>query len=296
VRMGYLAGVALAFASVRAGAAEEASGTAAANLDTATASLDVVSDERATLLAANIPRHLQVENPVAPRIGGAVTGLLGAGVVVYALATETSFDTATTLMVAGSSVWAVGGVTTFLVSDGLARDVGISGASLGLGTFTLGLDMAGDEELSVAAIALASGLYLSSALAITGMLIRPRTPYAQLARDYQRVRTPAARAKLSPADVRAIERDFELATRPIPGAVIHLPTVLGASVSLVAAALEEESDVPPLAGLALMTGLFGMFTGEAFHTYEEDLEESGLSLSIGPAPTAGPGLALYGTF
>lgn len=249
---------------------------------------------RATLLAVHLEDMERRADVLPWGIGIAMAaGAAGvtAGVLVEDLTGRAGF-------IAGGAVMLGGGVASLVASEELRGPLAGSAYFGGIGLLALGVGL-DNRDFLVPGIAFAAGHGSSAALMLISAAIRPQTPASQLARDYERLRDPKLRARLTEAEVAAVEERYRLLEPAIDPRIMFAPMLVGNAVAAVALMERAATDEGRATVGALMLGVgvvwpvLVMLQPYDFEAYVLELEHAGITLSA--TPTLG-GASVSGTF
>jgi hypothetical protein len=244
--------------------------------------------ERAVLLAQVLPQAVRARS-----LGFMPPLLIAAGVT----AGVSGYVGRAPGIVAGGAVCVLGGAGFYAMSEQRNYELMAASAQAGMGLFYLGLPLSSPHERWQ--IPIGAGYLATSALTFVSFAYSAHPGRTRLVADLERVRTPAARSKLSAADVRELERDLYDTELFVPRWMLGLPLMAS---SAIAAAPLFDADISgrdkPLfaafAGLALLQGLTFSFAGETpAEAYRRSLEQGGLWVGWAPMPG---GVSVVGSF
>lgn len=244
--------------------------------------------ERAVLLAQVLPEALRVRSVWIgpPLVIAAGVGMGGLGVAGRAPG-----------LVVGGAIGVLGGAGFYLMPEGRNYELLIAASQASLGFYYAGLPLG--EPHQRWQIPIGVGYLGMSALSFVNFAYSTHPGRTRLRFDLDAVRTPEARARLTPADVRRLERDL-LDTEPfLPRWLLGLPLVAGGVLALAPAFDDDLRDgdralAGVLAGLALVQGMTFSFAGETpGERYRSSLERGDLRLALVPLPG---GVSVVGSF
>lgn len=249
---------------------------------------------RATLLAVHL-ESMERRADLLPwgigitTVAGAAS--LTAGIFVEDLTGRAGF-------IGGGAIMLGGGVASLAVSEELRPPLAATAYFGGLGALALGIGL-DQRDFLVPGVAFAAGYGTSIALMWISAAIRPQTPLSRLVRDYERLREPKLRARLTEAEVAAIEERFRLLEPAIDPRIIFAPMIIGnavAAASIVERAATDEGraiSAVTLLGVGVLWPVLVMLKPYDFEAYEVELEDAGITLQA--SPTLG-GATVSGTF
>lgn len=236
----------------------------------------------ATLLATHL-EHFDHRGWMLP--AGSIFSIAagGLGMVAAAMADGGS-DGIRTGVIAGSGVLLFGGLGGLVAEDALAQPILAMGVFGGAGILFTGSGLDSDSSQMLPA---GLGYLGSTALLAISTLIRPPVTPRVLAADYHRICTPQQRARLSAAELAAMERRYRMSETAIPMRFIHLPAVLGvASTTFIhahnAATETGEIAMNALGITVLAVGALTFLLPTPYERYERELQDTGLALQVVP--------------
>lgn len=248
--------------------------------------------ERATLLAARLPEAIR-QREVAPVVAPLT---IGVGVLSGALYAGSDFEHHALL--ANSVLTLGGGVSYYFLPETHRNEVLAATNRAAQGTLYLWLAGMTDPGLDRSLYAIAGAYYGAALLEGLNAGLSRHPGVARLRLHQRKLGTAAARSRLTPAELVAIERDFLATQRPIPHWLVGVPMALGGGLGLVPAfdddvASRERAIAAILGSATALQGLVQFAMRTPADEYQSDL----VRVRLGAAAVSGGGaLLLEGSF
>ncbi len=195
----------------------------------------------------------------------------------------------------------VGGLGALLAPEAYAEPFIASTFIGGLGLALLAAGIDARAPVSTLFIPEGIGLLGSSALSVVSSLIRVQVPASRLAHDYERLRDPTLRARLSEAEVSAIEDRYRRMAPALDARLLLTPAFAGQVVagSLIMTSPERAGTIPRatlgtmiLLSVGLEVLLMSVIRVD-YERYKSQLNDAHITLSVVPTSS---GAALAGQF
>jgi len=243
--------------------------------------------ERAALLAQHLPDAVHARSlvllPPLMIVSGAAMGAIGIGARWPGA-------------VAGGALALGGGVGFYLMPE--QRNYELIGATAAASSGLLYLSLPLEQPHPRWQIPIGGGFLAMSALGFINFAYSTNPGRTRLQRDWQRVRTPAARSHLSIEELRQIESDLYATDFFVPQWALGLPLILGSVVALAPlfdrdVAARDKPLVGAIAGASLIEGVAISFVQTPAAQYRGSLRNAGLWVDWGVGPG---GISATGTF